>query len=123
MAERKKYIVQQLGNLDETTQVLKFAYKLPSYCKTLLGISLFSPDLIINSATNINAELSLWMNNHNSPVGNYLFALGYHALDEQQSRMFDVNQKLVKGSEITGYVKYLAGVLPFDIHLVLECKM
>jgi len=123
MAEGKKYIVKQLGSFDETRQVLKFALKLPSYCKTLLGVSIFSPELITGSSSSLNTELSLWLNNQSSPVGNYLFSLGYHTLDDQESRMFDVNQELMNGNEISGYVKYLAGTLPYDIHLILECKM
>ncbi|MCB0805386.1 MAG: hypothetical protein KDC05_06270 [Bacteroidales bacterium] len=123
MAEGKKYIVKQLGSFDETKQVIKFSWKLPSYCKALTGVTLFSPELIQNSAANLNAELSIWLNNQNTPVGNYLFTLGYHQSDDQQSRMFDVNQELIKGKEITGFVKYLVGALPFNIHLILECKL
>lgn len=123
MAARKKYIVKELGSLDETNPVIKFAYKLPSYCKTLSGISLFSPMMISESASQINAELSMWINNQRTPVGNCLFTLGYHAIDNQECRMVDVNQELIRGREITGYVKYLAGAESFDIHLILECKM
>jgi hypothetical protein len=120
---RKKYIVKQLGSFDETKQVIKFSWKLPSYCKVLTGVTLFSPELIISSASSLNAELSIGLNNQNSQVGNYLFTLGYPELDDQQIRMVDVNQKLVKGNEVTGYVKYLAGSLPYSIHLILECKL
>jgi len=123
MAIGKIYIVKQLGSLDETNPVIKFAWKLPSYCKRLSGISLFSPRMIRLPAAEINAELSMWINNQKSPVGNCFFTLGYPALDEQECQMADVNQELIKGREITGFVKYLAGAGTFDIHLILECKM
>lgn len=123
MSAERKYIVKQLGSLDETNPVIKFAYKLPSYCNTLCGIFLFSPLMMRLEAAEINAEISMWINNRKSPVGNYLFTMGYHSLDEQECRMVDVNQKLIKGREITGYVKYLAGEITFDVHLILECKI
>jgi len=122
MTRQRKYIVKSLGVLDETSQVIKFAYKLPSYCNTLSGVMLFSPTMIKAEATALNAELSLWINNRQSEIGNHLFTLGYHTIDEQECRMVDVNHELKKSMEITGYVKYLYGDLPFDIHLILECK-
>lgn len=123
MPAEKKYIVKPLGSLDETNPVIKFAFKLPSYCKVLSSISLFSPELSRVSASQINAELSMWINNQKTPIGNCLFTLGYPALDDQLSRLVDVNQELIKGNELTGYVKYLAGAETFNIHLILECKM
>ncbi len=123
MVAKRKYIIKQLGNLDETNPVIKFAWKLPSYCKRLSGISLFSPEMTRIETAEINAELSMWVNNHKTPVGNCLFTLSHHALDEQECRMQDVNQVLFSGREITGYVKYLAGTETYNIHLILECKM
>jgi hypothetical protein len=123
MKGRKKYIVKQLGSFEETKQVIKFSWKLPSYCKVLTGVTLFSPDLIVSTAAKLNTELSIGLNNQNSQVGNYMYTLGYPELDDQQSRMVDVNQKLNKGTEVTGYVKYLEGTLPYTIHLILECEL
>jgi hypothetical protein len=123
MVANRKYIVKHLGSLDENNPVIKFAFKLPSYCKVLSGISLFSPKMIQSEATEINAELSMWINDQKTPVGNCLFSLGYHAIDMQECRMVDVNQGLIGGREITGFVKHLGGAETFDIHLILECKM
>lgn len=123
MSAARKYIVRLLGDLDETNRVIKFACKLPSYCKRLSGISLFSPEMTRIETAEINAELSMWINDQKTPVGNCLFTLSHHALDEQECRMQDVNQVLFSGREITGYVKYLAGTEAFEIHLILECKM
>jgi len=123
MGANKKYIVKHVGSLDDNNPVIKFAYKLPSYCKVLSGITLFSPIMIQTEATEINAELSIWVNDQKTPVGNCLFSLGYHAIDMQECKMLDVNQALIKGREITGYVRHLAGDETFDIHLILECKI
>lgn len=120
---RKKIIVKQLGSFEQDNQLIKFACKLPSYCKELTGISLFSPEMVIEQALELNAELSLWVNNNQTPVGNVLFTLGFHEVDNQECRMMDVNQGLDNGKELRGYVRYLAGKLPFGIHLILECRM
>ena len=102
MSGRRKYIIKDVGNLDQNNRVIKFAWKLPSYCRELTGIMLFSANRVTQPATELNAEVSMWLNNQGTPVGNCFFPLGYHEPDDQECRMLDVNRQLIPGTECTG---------------------
>ena len=122
-AKDRKYIVKDLGMLDGIGRVKKFAFKLPSYCKRLLTVHVFSPELIQSPSENLDVELSLIINNQNSPVGNVLFSLGYPTIDDQQLRAMFIYQQLKAGTELSCYIKQLAGENDFGVHLIIECSL
>jgi len=118
-----KHFIFPVGDLSsEGNQYLEFAFKLPSHYKRLIAVNVFSPSYFGRPTDLQNVELSLSVNNQKTHVGNHIFALGYHALDDNTPRHMIVNQEIIPNNEINGFIKYLDGAAIIDIQLLLTLE-
>lgn len=121
--KRQTHYIYPVGNLSsEGNQYLEFDFKLPSHYKRLVAVNVISNSCFGRPTLLQNVELSVWVNNHKTSVGNHIFALGYHSLDDITPRHLIVNQEIIPNNEINGFVKYLDGTGTIDIQLLLTLE-
>lgn len=122
---KQKIIIQSLGEFTAENQVIDVAFKLPSYVESIEKVMVFSPERINNVASTLEVELSLWMNNWASKIGNIFFPLGHgdEDIDGDPEPSFVCNKTVESNTEVNGYVKCLDYTDDFTVKLYLFCKL
>ena len=120
-----KWIVINAGSLTNAGDFVKFSIKAPAHCKRVLGVFPFSEEMCKTQAENLDVLLSLSLNNKAVNSVCAPFTLGYNDEDNTKSRMLRIDEELLAGQKISGYVEklYPTVIIPtYNVRIYLKCE-
>ncbi len=121
-----KWLIINAGTLINYGDFVKFSVNAPKHCKRLLGAFPYSRELYCYQEDVTGVNLSLSVNNRAVTLLSQPFSLGHNDDDNSQSRMVRLDEPLISGQKISGFVENISELeagTPFNVSIYLKCEL